>query len=267
MVPSRCLSFPPSSTFPTDTGLGVATTAERNQIMGHNSSGFLEKYYIGNKIGTDTQSSFLETNKKTAIFAQISHIKRDPTAPFRISKTDKLCNDSELQSLLQHRVMIKQKLKDRYQCYRDDLTYIAADREVNCRKAQIRTKATEDMRKDYFENASSHEIRRQLAGNEPSQYLIPKCNYQSLQHELFIEAIIDSSSAEHIRPDIIFHHVDFFQKPETPDYKKNWHCPFCPWSYGKPPKVLSSHDNLKRHLKKTHLFKYDSGSCAYPKCG
>jgi len=47
--------------------LEIATTAERNQIMGHSRAEIYDKYYINEVVGTDTQSAYLGTPSKDAL--------------------------------------------------------------------------------------------------------------------------------------------------------------------------------------------------------
>ncbi|KMP09339.1 hypothetical protein CIHG_06231 [Coccidioides immitis H538.4] len=61
----------------------VATTSERNQIMGHSRADIFERYYISVKVKRDVQSAYVGCPAKEAIIQAVGRfsLTHDPRAP------------------------------------------------------------------------------------------------------------------------------------------------------------------------------------------
>jgi hypothetical protein len=90
--------------------LELATTAERNQVMGHSRAEIFDKYYINQVVGTNTQSAYLETSSKNALINLTGHMSltRDLRAPDSI-KSSRLgaMLDPDVQELEKRRVQLR----------------------------------------------------------------------------------------------------------------------------------------------------------------
>lgn len=73
-----------------NTGIDIATTAERDQVMGHSHSGIFQ-FYLNQKVKCDVQAAFLGVPSQDTLLRTVGHMSytMDPNAPTELTEEDK----------------------------------------------------------------------------------------------------------------------------------------------------------------------------------
>ncbi|KAI9763720.1 MAG: hypothetical protein M1839_006318 [Geoglossum umbratile] len=151
----------------------IATTAERNQIMGHSRAEIYDKYYINQVVGTDTQSAYLGTPSKDALINLAGHMNltRDPEAPNSIRPDLRAVKlDLEVQALEDERAQLRADIIAKFGSIKsaadtalyDDYCTTLAD--LRSRKEQVRRLKLDKDWQGYFKNSSIRHIDEQRRG-------------------------------------------------------------------------------------------------------
>ena len=69
----------------------IATTAERNQIMGHSRADIYEKHYQNRVVNIDISAAMLKTPSRSSLLESVGHIglDRDPRVPQSLNREEK----------------------------------------------------------------------------------------------------------------------------------------------------------------------------------
>ncbi|KAI9777504.1 MAG: hypothetical protein M1816_004709, partial [Peltula sp. TS41687] len=146
----------------------VATTAERNQILGHSRAKIFNKYYLSQRVKRDVQSAYLGRPSKDSLVRCIGQmsITRDSRAPTALSS-------KQLSEIAHHPRMVE--LRAAKKLFRPSLDlYTLASKELASEQEYLRRSTLEQLRSKYFENADTMEIDQQLSGLQSSTNEEPK---------------------------------------------------------------------------------------------
>ncbi|EDN03649.1 hypothetical protein I7I51_05473, partial [Histoplasma capsulatum] len=159
----------------------IATTSERNQVMGHSRADIFERYYISVKVKRDVQSAYLGCPARESIIQAVGRfsLTRDPRAPKELSNEQKeaIERDPQLVKLCDRQRSLR-KLIERKHGSVPKSKGTALHREytelgdtIRAEKQTLHREAFEDMRQEFFATIDTVEIERQLLGLSISEEL------------------------------------------------------------------------------------------------
>lgn len=200
---------------------GTVTGPELRLIMGHSTEAVFNRRYLSRTIRADTQSAFLGNTPADETFQLLKRIERNPLAPLELTpeRREKVLKDPGLLHMQSELKRIKEELteKDKHVIgrtklfdVRDDLTYITLYHEVEATKRRLLREAFEQQRKEFFQIASSNEIRHQLESNGTlNNSVASPREYDSAEQEKVMEGVYSCSSSSYPRPEILNDLVQF----------------------------------------------------------
>ncbi|KAH0545274.1 hypothetical protein FGG08_000573 [Glutinoglossum americanum] len=158
---------------------GVATTAERNQVLGHSRSDIFLRYYISERVKRDVQSAYLGRPARDALIRAVGRMSlaRDPHAPNALSPKmlSEIKHHPRIMELQKKRRVVSAKIRlnyrkiknakgtDAYRRYTQLCGNIASERQF------LRSSKLEDIRREFFNTINTIEIERQLSGCQASE--------------------------------------------------------------------------------------------------
>ncbi|EDN08839.1 FluG domain-containing protein [Histoplasma capsulatum] len=159
----------------------VATTSERNQVMGHSRADIFERYYISVKVKRDVQSAYLGCPARESIIQAVGRfsLTRDPRAPKELSneQKDAIERDPQLIKLCDRQRSLHKLIERKHgsvpkakgtSLHRQ---YTELGDTIRAEKQALHREAFDDMRQEFFATIDTIEIERQLLGLSISQEL------------------------------------------------------------------------------------------------
>ncbi|PGH23708.1 hypothetical protein AJ80_02314 [Polytolypa hystricis UAMH7299] len=96
----------------------VATTAERNQVLGHSRADIFERYYIAEKVKRDVQSAYIKCPPRESVIRAVGmmSLTRDPRVPKELTDEQKAAveKDPHLVELICHKQELTSEMKFQY---------------------------------------------------------------------------------------------------------------------------------------------------------
>ena len=154
----------------------IATTAERNQIIGHSRADIYEKHYQNGVVNIDIAAAILKTPSRSSLLKSIGHIglDHDPRVPQTLDQKEKdaVLADPELIQLTT--AMNDYRASVPRQAFRDSrdpekrttewrhFRNIQAKRQVLCKK--LLKQAIAKKRRQFFANVDNQDIRQSRLG-------------------------------------------------------------------------------------------------------
>ncbi|KAI9855621.1 MAG: hypothetical protein M1824_005948 [Vezdaea acicularis] len=189
----------------------VATTAQRNQIMGHARADVF-KHYISQTVAVDTQSAYLGTPARKDLMQAVGHMSatRDPRVPKKLTDDQKaeIARDVSLSKLRKIRDELSGQLRlqsgkiklgkgtSLYQEYQNAHKDYRSRRMVLAREKLVKSRET------FFANINGLEIRQQLAGlpqyREPDP--LTEISYHFLERAKVVKAFYGDEDAQSETP-------------------------------------------------------------------
>ncbi|EEQ88960.2 FluG domain-containing protein [Blastomyces dermatitidis ER-3] len=152
----------------------IATTSERNQVMGHSRADIFERYYILQKVKWDVQSAYIGCPARESIINAVGRfsLTRDPRVPKELSDEQKAAveRDPRLVKLSgQHQSLAKLINRKHGSIPKAKGTalhreYIELGDDIRAEKPSLYREAFDRMREEFFATIDTIEIEKQLLG-------------------------------------------------------------------------------------------------------
>ncbi|PGH36147.1 hypothetical protein GX50_01002 [[Emmonsia] crescens] len=157
--------------------LDVATTSERNQVMGHSRADIFEWYYISQKVKRDVQSVYIGCPPRESIINAVGKfsLTRDPCVPKELSDEQKAVVewDPQLVKLFTRRQSLAKLINRKYDSilkakgtvlHRE---YSELEDNIRAEKQLLHREAFDCIREEFFVTIDIIEIEKQLLRLSP----------------------------------------------------------------------------------------------------
>ncbi|KAI9785817.1 MAG: hypothetical protein M1816_008209 [Peltula sp. TS41687] len=151
---------------------GVATDAERNQILGHSRAEIFQKYYLSQRVKRDVQSAYLGRPSKDSLIQRIGQMSmtRDVRAPTALTskQLSTIARHPRVVELRAAKKALSAELKSVSGKIKDGKgtelhhRYTLASKELASEQEYLRRSTLEQLRSEYFKDVDTLEVDQQL---------------------------------------------------------------------------------------------------------
>ncbi|EER43199.1 FluG protein [Histoplasma capsulatum H143] len=159
----------------------VATTAERNQVLGHSRADIFERYYLSQKVKHDVQSAYLGHPARESVIRAVGMMSLtwDPRVPKELTNEQKAAIEHNpiLVELNRQKQDLVSDMRYQYgsvpKAQGTDLhaQHGKLERTIQSERRFLRKRAQDNIREEFFAKIDTIEIEHQLLGLSPTNDL------------------------------------------------------------------------------------------------